>query len=1075
MGGFIVTVLNNVARVLGDFIVAGATQVGRGFWAIDRRLVIYARKLTRFFVDGRLSWMVLAAGVVMLVAGFSVVKEIGGQLKLMHLPSVQGYGLDKVGPTNFDDAVSVWQSFHLRLVESVGEESFVSPLELARKYLLIDTIVFLPGYVLGGLAVILRGHRANSRRKTLRVLLRWAGLALVLCAVVDLLENALTSRVVSRYWGATDAHDVGPNWVDGFLGAVTIAKWVLVVSVALSLLALSLRTLEKRTRESKATITLLRSLITVGLLTIVMLALPIQLTDLFLALHLGQGIFMAVVAVLLGVSMWVSARLVLTAHERRAPKDGRLTATALLGTLVGPAALYYWNSWTGGSQVVVLIPVGLLVGLAVLGLVLRSAAPARETARLTRSLPRLAVGAPLALAAAMVAAVGLAALKALVLQWAQKGDTSLLLFLGIALTLASPLLAYVLFTFESRLVGGAVTDVGDGSERPKGLDGLVAEAITPEIATTRLRAYRLTAIACAGVVVFLATLLINDPQRATSFGAVTVVLIFFTLLALAVGALTLLADWWTNRYGLPFVFRSLRLKAIPVFSILLVWSVLAALIDDGRHWNITSWPVVDGLETSEPHKGQNLYRAFTRWADVNATPSAADGKTPVPLLIVATSGGGIRAAYWTALSLDCLLLGEKATPASEAVKNPCKPTDASTGDLSGNLFLATGISGGSLGLVEWDANRELEWKGSWVEKRLGGDFVAPSMAQGLLVEVPRSLLQFQAPGRAETLEDSWVRAWGDDDADNPMNQGFLASQEQSFEAGGPFLLLNGSSVFDGCSLNVSLLDIGSTIGQTVTGAPLALSGGDCTSVERYTGVAPEDGGVPNPADLAPGGDHAGPLPATVDLVDYLDCIEATDVSRATAALLSARFTYVSPAGRLVGCGGADSAKYIVDGGYVDTSAAESAIGVWLALEPMIQFYNSSHLDTCVVPYFVQLDNSYLPTQAPRVKHKPPNQITAPLTALFQTTGLKSRSQRARAWAAEKFTLPFPRGRGDEPRSYNNRYALIAPRGHPGVEAPLGWTLSDESRRDLERQLYDENFSAITKVRSWLENPPACPI
>src|SRR5205807_1669398 len=121
------------------------------------------------------------------------------------------------------------------------------------------------------------------------------------------------------------------------------------------------------------------------------------------------------------------------------------------------------------------------------------------------------------------------------------------------------------------------------------------------------------------------------------------------------------------------------------------------------------------------------------------------------------------------------------------------------------VFVASGISGGSVGLVEWDANLDVLYRPSWVQDRLKADFVAPTLARGLLVEVPRSLLHFTAAGRDVELEQAWERAWDGSNV-NPMQQGFLTSEEGRMRSGGPFLLLNGSSVFEGCSVNVSLLD-----------------------------------------------------------------------------------------------------------------------------------------------------------------------------------------------------------------------------------------------------------------------------
>ena len=61
-----------------------------------------------------------------------------------------------------------------------------------------------------------------------------------------------------------------------------------------------------------------------------------------------------------------------------------------------------------------------------------------------------------------------------------------------------------------------------------------------------------------------------------------------------------------------------------------------------------------------------------------------NGDVPVPMLIVATAGGGIRAAYWTAAVLD-------------------KLDTQSDGKVRPYLFAVSGVSGGSVGATAFEA------------------------------------------------------------------------------------------------------------------------------------------------------------------------------------------------------------------------------------------------------------------------------------------------------------------------------------------------------------------------------------
>jgi hypothetical protein len=50
-----------------------------------------------------------------------------------------------------------------------------------------------------------------------------------------------------------------------------------------------------------------------------------------------------------------------------------------------------------------------------------------------------------------------------------------------------------------------------------------------------------------------------------------------------------------------------------------------------------------------------------------------------------------------------------------------------------------------------------------------------------------------------------------------------------------------------------------------------------------------------------------------------------------------------------------------------------------------------------------------------------------------------------------------------------RYARLSLFAHPGVQAPLGWLLSDAAVDDIQQQLtVPENATSIRTVNGWLE-------
>ena len=81
-------------------------------------------------------------------------------------------------------------------------------------------------------------------------------------------------------------------------------------------------------------------------------------------------------------------------------------------------------------------------------------------------------------------------------------------------------------------------------------------------------------------------------------------------------------------------------------------------------------------------------------------------------------------------------------------------------------------------------------------------------------------------------------------------------------------------------------------------------------------------------------------------------------------------------------------------------------------------------------------------------------------------------QRNAAQLAVLDPLPFTGSTTEE--AEQGVYALVYPYAHPGAEAPLGWTLSDEARSDLRSQLSaDGNVEALDGLEEFLNDPGTC--
>jgi hypothetical protein len=475
-----------------------------------------------------------------------------------------------------------------------------------------------------------------------------------------------------------------------------------------------------------------------------------------------------------------------------------------------------------------------------------------------------------------------------------------------------------------------------------------------------------------------------------------------------------------------------------------------------------------------PGVGLTLDDAFTRWMDANGPAASGRLRTPggprqaIPLVLVAAAGGGIRAATWTGLALDCLF-------EPHPILVDCKaPTDTFQGHTASRMFLGSGVSGGSLGLAEYvtqvythppDPSRPAE---DWVADRLGDDYLSPAVAWGLFAEFPRVFLGYHAMDRAEVMERTWERSWGSEGAASPFGRGFLGMQSDPSRPEIPLVLMNGSSVRDGCLVNGSVLDVslddGATIGRGE--ARLNLVGG-CQSLEPFAEPSPAQDGVPVDDPNA-----ATVLPGAFDLLDFL--CTGDDVAISTAVMLSARFPGASPSGRLTACDREQETgvKFVVDGGYIEPSGAETLMALWPHIEALIDANNADRDRPCVVPFFVQIDNRYLKPPAPP-KTSSPNELLAPIAALRHTV-LASRAQKAQSAAALAFARAYEtRTRLDGDR-LDDRFAYLVPLAHPGVEAPLGWSLSDAAKEDMRTQVVGErNLAEIREIRSWLSGDLTC--
>jgi hypothetical protein len=372
-----------------------------------------------------------------------------------------------------------------------------------------------------------------------------------------------------------------------------------------------------------------------------------------------------------------------------------------------------------------------------------------------------------------------------------------------------------------------------------------------------------------------------------------------------------------------------------------------------------------------------------------------------PIFFVAAAGGGLRAAYWTATML-------------------ATADDYTCGEFGRHVYAYSGVSGGSLGIAAYLAQRQV-WEAKSpppsercqtgrreeIERLLGRDFLAPVAGSLLFAEMAQRFVPFDylEEDRGSTLARAWSAAWDDVFAedkgrfDKPFLDVFAASGAM------PAVFLNATAVESGRRVIASNV--------------------------------------------------AARLPGSIDLFRPVRqiALRTSGLTLREAVLNSARFTYVSPAATVHGCAkpnpdGTCSAEMtlwerLVDGGYFENSGLATLTDVIRALKSdkrnmyVIVIDNSNESELACPQRGVREDgNEDVPAGVP-----PLAGVTAPIEALLHVREARGQLEVRRVGAEfgckERHVLDWNLF-GDQ---RERREAQAA-----GQEPALGWFLSRRSSR-----------------------------
>jgi hypothetical protein len=483
---------------------------------------------------------------------------------------------------------------------------------------------------------------------------------------------------------------------------------------------------------------------------------------------------------------------------------------------------------------------------------------------------------------------------------------------------------------------------------------------------------------------------------------------------LGMGSILFLAAASWVALGSFFVFLGSRWQ-FPVITVLVLLALLFSLWNDNHLIRVT--PRQDVKRT-------DILGSFQTWYDLVEKNYGAG--TTHPLYVVATEGGGVRAAYWTAIVLGAL--------------------QDSNRNFASHLFAISGVSGGSLGAVVFEALLAEPAKGSFQENAqniLGQDFLSPALGSMLYPDLIQRFIPFPIPyfDRGRSLEMAWEKAWRDTMGNDRFAGSFVDLWKPGVREWMPALFLNGTSVEKGNRIITSNLRLtNSFLDADDTAQKLAGEHLDATKV-------------------------------------------ACDIPLSTAAHMSARFTFVSPAGRF------PDGSHIVDGGYFENSAATTAYEIATRIKDFCASKTIVNVDVKVI---MISNNPRKLSIAPAKPEEPPgpkrtkptvisgefmSELTAPLYTLLNTRDARGTYAQK---AIEREQRRFKAGVVQAPTETQSSQQLAKDIFYfnlrdTQVPLPLGWMLSAAAAKTIREQIHMDddvvkNQTAMSEILKTLPQP-----
>ncbi|MBN4926677.1 hypothetical protein IEU95_07540 [Hoyosella rhizosphaerae] len=479
------------------------------------------------------------------------------------------------------------------------------------------------------------------------------------------------------------------------------------------------------------------------------------------------------------------------------------------------------------------------------------------------------------------------------------------------------------------------------------------------------------------------------------------------------------------------VFTALRLRETPFLTIVVIALVMTAYSTTTSDLHRVSSDAARAVD--EP---LTLSQLWDQWLE---TSSDCDRIVPIPdggtvsvrpMLLVAASGGGIRAAEWSAGVISAF--GDHGCGSSA-------------------VLLSSGVSGGSVGLALTHTHGGASSddplaltstisRSDALAVALGGlasrDFVAGATG----IRVPLIGDNSTWRDRAALMSETWS-------TQEPALSG--TSNTGHVMGPGGALIFNATDARTGCRAVLSQVEL----------------------------PAPNIGGMV-PASCGPAGltdsEHgalAQSAPSMIDLATRLGtCMP--DQSWASAALVSARFPWITPTAQFRGphndtCSG--ETFQLGDGGYSDPSGIATLVEIAPPLASRVLQHNIAVLanaadnevpNTLIIPIVVHLDDSPV-AEFTTLDSRPTSEVLAPLVLLQGAGTVQNTTTTWMNRAAYSYGVTCPTGIAQCDAAVEHvvgflgaNMVTIAPDTRPTLRSPLGWTLSELSRSSTRAALHE---------------------